>query len=315
MKLFFKKLALLLLVCALAAGAANLAFYLVKGSLVPANVRRFLDAPKEIQVANLGSSHGQNGFSYLNHPELASVNLAYGYQTLDQDERVLENYIDRFAKGSTLYIPISSFSLIGEPSTRSDILALNRRFYYFMRRDLIIDFSWREWLAAISPGLFYPSWRAEYWNTDEFDAVANRTADPSGAQRDAETTVEGHILMYQTNAGYSIRQDNVDCLTRMIALCREHDVTPVLITTPFLREYNDLIPEDFLAVQLPFLASFSVEQGVRYLDFSRDSRFIDSYDLFVNSTHLNSDGALLFTDLVLSGAEPTPDGAVADTQP
>ncbi len=311
MKLFFKKIALLLLVCALAAGAANLAFYLVKGSLVPADVRRFLDAPKEIQVANLGSSHGENGFSYLHHPDLAAVNLAYGYQTLDQDERVLENYIDRFAKGSTLYIPISSFSLIGEPPTRSDILSLNRRFYYFMRRDLIIDFSWREWLAAMSPGLFYPSWRAEHWNVDEFDEVSDRTTDPSGAQSDAETTLEGHILLYKKDGGYSIRQENADCLTRMVALCKEHGVTPVLITTPFLREYDDLIPEDFLAMQLSFLETFTTEQGIAYLDFSRDSRFIDRYDLFINSTHLNSEGALLFTDLVLSGAEPVPDGNVS----
>lgn len=314
MKLFFKKFSLLLLICALAAGAANLAFYLVKGSLTPASVKRFLDAPKQIQVANLGSSHGQNGFSYLHHPELGAVNLAYGYQTLDQDERILKNYIDRFAKGSTLYIPISSFSLIGETPTRSDILALNRRFYYFMRRDLIADFSWREWLAAMSPGLFYPSWLAEHWNTDEFDEVADRTTNADEAQRDAETTVQGHILMYKTAEGYAPRQENVDCLTRMVDLCQERGITPVLITTPFLREFNERIPEDFLAMQLSFLDSYTAEQGIVYLDFSRDSRFINRYDLFINSTHLNSDGALIFTDLVLGGAVPIPDGDSSDPQ-
>ena len=312
MKLFMKKLMVLLLLCALTAGAANLAFYLVKGSLVPANVKRFLDAPKQIQVANLGSSHGQNGFSYVHHPELAAVNLAFGYQTLDQDERVLENYIDRFTEGATLYIPVSSFSLIAEPSARSDILALNRRFYYFMRRDLIIDFSWREWLAAMSPGLFYPSWLNENWNEDEFDEVANRTTDPDSARRDAETTLEGHILMYQKDGGYALRDDNIGYLTRIVGLCKEHGVTPVLITTPFLREYNDIIPADFLSIQLSFLDSFAAEQGIAYLDFSRDSRFIDRYDLFINSTHLNGDGAVMFTDLVLGGSAPTPDETKPD---
>ncbi len=307
MKLFFKKLIVLLLICAVVAGFANLAFYLVKGSLTPAYAKRFLNVPAQIQIANLGSSHGQNGFSYLNHPELATANLAYGYQTLEQDERVLENYIDRFAEGATLYIPISSFSLIAEPSTRSDILALNRRFYYFMRRDLIIDFSWREWLAAMSPGLYYPSWLADHWDVDEFDEVADRQTNSDEARNDAETTLEGHILMYQTDGGYVLRSENVDCLTRMVALCKEHNITPVLITTPFLREYDDIIPQDFLAMQLSFLEEFTAEQGIAYLDFSRDSRFIDRYDLFINSTHLNSEGALLFTDLLLSGAVPMPD--------
>lgn len=307
MKLFLKKLILLLLLCALTAGAANLAFYLVKGSLVPANVKRFLDVPEQIQVANLGSSHGQNGFSYIHHPEVSTANLAFGYQTLEQDERVLENYLDRFSKGATLYITISSFSLIAEPSTRSDILSLNRRFYYFMRRDLIIDFSWREWLAAMSPGLFYPSWLAEHWNSDEFEEVSDRTTDSASAKQDAETTLDGHILMYQKDGGYALRRENVDSLTRMISLCKEHEVIPVLITTPFLREYNDLIPAVFLAMQQSFLDSFTTEQGVAYLDFSRDSRFIDRYDLFINSTHLNDNGASIFTDLLLSGAVPVPD--------
>lgn len=315
MKLFFKKLSLLLLVCVLIAGTANLAFYLIKGSFVPANVKRFLNAPKQIQVANLGSSHGQNSFSYIHHPDISAVNLAFGYQTLDQDERVLENYIDRFAEGATLYIPISSFSLIAVPSTRSDILALNRRFYYFMRRDLILDFSWREWLAAMSPGLFYPSWLADHWNTDEFEEAGSRTTDPTSAKSDAETTLAGHILMYRKDGGYSLRQENVDCLTRMVSLCQERGVTPVLITTPFLREYNDLIPGDFLAMQLSFLNAFSAEHGIAYLDYSRDARFIDRYDLFINSTHLNDQGALIFSDLVLGGAVPDPDDAVADTQP
>lgn len=309
MKLFIKKLTLLLLLCALTAGAANLAFYLVKGSLTPANVERFRNAPAQIQVANLGSSHGQNGFSYLHHPELAAVSLAFGYQTLDQDERVLENYIGRFAEGATLYIPISSFSLIAEPSTRSDILALNRRFYYFMRRDLIIDFSWREWLAAMSPGLFYPSWLNEHWSVDEFDEVATRTTDPDSAKQDAETTLEGHILMYRKDGGYALRQENVDCLTRIVRLCKEHGITPVLITTPFLSEYNDIIPADFLAMQMSFLDSFIAEQGIEYLDFSRDSRFAGRYDLYINSTHLNGEGALYFTDLLLGGEVPMPDTA------
>ena len=304
MRLFLKKILILSLLCAVVAGAANLAFFLVKGSLTPANVQRYLDAPEQIQVANLGSSHGQNGFSYVNHPDLAAVNLAFGYQTLEQDERVLLNYIDDFASGSTLYIPISSFSLIAAPSSRSDILSLNRRFYYFMRRDLIIDFSWREWLAAMSPGLFYPSWRAEHWDSDEFEEIGDRTAEMIDVENDAKTTIQGHILMHETSEGYVPRAENVAALTRMVRLCKARGVTPVLVTTPFLREYNAQIPAAFAAMQQAFLEAFTADEQVAYLDFSNDSRFVERYDLFVNSTHLNDPGAAIFTDLLLSGDVP-----------
>lgn len=304
MRLFLKKILVLSLLCAVVAGAANLAFFLVKGSLTPANVQRYLDAPEQIQVANLGSSHGQNGFSYVNYPDLAAVNLAFGYQTLEQDERVLLNYIDDFASGSALYIPISSFSLIAAPSNRSDILSLNRRFYYFMRRDLIIDFSWREWLAAMSPGLFYPSWRAEHWDSDEFEEIGDRTAEMIDVENDAKTTIQGHILMHETSEGYVPRAENVAALTRMVRLCKERGVTPVLVTTPFLNEYNEQIPAAFAAMQQAFLEAFTADEQVAYLDFSNDSRFVERYDLFVNSTHLNDSGAEIFTDLLLSGDVP-----------
>ena len=100
MKLFLKKLLLLTLVCAILAGVANFAFVQARGSLSPAYVQRFIHAPEQIQVANLGNSYGQNGFSYLDHPELSSLNLAYGYQSLAQDERVHE--------GASLAVPFEA---------------------------------------------------------------------------------------------------------------------------------------------------------------------------------------------------------------
>ena len=44
---------------------------------------------------------------------------------------------------------------------------------------------------------------------------------------------------------------------------------------------------------------FSEEHNVRYLDYAFDERFIDSPELFINSDHLNRDGALMFTDIVM----------------
>jgi hypothetical protein len=96
----------------------------------------------------------------------------------------------------------------------------------------------------------------------------------------------------------------IESLEKIVALCKEHNVTPILVTTPFLREYNDLVPADFLAKQLKFLNDFAAEHGIEYLDYSRDSRFIDRYDLFINSDHMNENGGLLFTNLLLDNEKP-----------
>ncbi|MEN6637151.1 MAG: hypothetical protein ABFC56_14960 [Clostridiaceae bacterium] len=304
MKQFLKKLLLLVVICAVIAGAANLAFILVKGGMVPTYIDRFRNAPAKIDIGNLGNSHGQSAFIYTDHPELSALNMANGSQDLAQDERVLENYIDRFNKGSRLYIPVTYPSLFSDSTTRSDFLSLNRRYYYFLPPRLILDFSWREWISVKLPGLFVPSWRATHWKKDEFVEAGEQTADMIDVKDDALNAVERHILDFEKDGTYVLNQTAIVSLEQIVSVCKAHSVTPILITTPFLREYNDLVPAEFLAVQQSFLKNFAADQQIEYLDFSRDARFQDRHDLFLNSDHLNDTGGLYFTNLLLSGEQP-----------
>lgn len=304
MKKFLKKIAVLALICTFLTGAANLAFYVVRGSLTPEYVDRFLNVPQGIQVANLGNSHGQSGFQYAHHPELVSANFAFGSQNLILDEKMLLNFLDRFQSGATLYIPVTYPSLVPDSSSRSDFLSLNRRYYYFMKPSLIIDFSLREWITVKLPGLFVPNWTAGYWRTDEFAEVAEQTADMIDLAADSKAAVERHITNWQQDGTYILNQENTDCLHRLISICKEKDINPVLVTTPFLREYNDLVPEDFLLIQRTFLNALADESGIPYLDYSQDARFVDRHDLFLNCDHLNDSGGLLFTNLLLAEANP-----------
>ena len=304
MKLFLKKILLLILICAAIAGAANFAFVQIKGSLVPAYVDRFLNTPAKIDIANLGSSHGQSAYVYSDHPELSCVNLANGSQDLAQDERLLENYIDRITKNGVVYVTVTYPSLLSDSTKRSDFLSLNRRYYYCLPPRLILNFSWREWISVKLPGLFSPSWSASHWKRDEFVEVGEQTADMIDLKDDAISAVERHILGFEKNGIYELNPKMVGYLEQIVSVCKEHSVTPILITTPFLREYNDLVPAEFLAVQQSFLKNFSETQQIEYLDFSRDTRFQDRHDLFVNSDHLNDTGGLYFTNLLLAGEKP-----------
>ncbi len=123
-------------------------------------------------------------------------------------------------------------------------------------------------------------------------------------QADAEGAIVRHVLKYKTEDGYTPLQEDIDYLIEIIRLCKAHNVTPVLLTTPFLSEYSALAPEDFLVMQQETLDKICTAEDVVYLDFSHDRRFIGRYELFINSDHLNHNGALYFTDLLLSGALP-----------
>jgi hypothetical protein len=154
------------------------------------------------------------------------------------------------------------------------------------------------------PGLFIPNWTAEYWRVDEFEEVAEQTADMIDLPADAQAAIERHITIWEKDGAYALNQQNTDCLRRIISICKENGINPVLITTPFLREYNDLVPDAFLTLQQTYLNALADEFEIPYYDFSRDARFLDRHDLFLNSDHLNDTGGLMFTDMILNGGTP-----------
>ena len=102
--------------------------------------------------------------------------------------------------------------------------------------------------------------------------------------------------------GSMMRNANeIAALYSIIDICREEHVLPVMITTPFLNEYNDVVAkknpafyEDFYGI----INEVSAQTGVPYYDYSRDERFSWDYSLFSDTTHLNRDGGLKFTKIV-----------------
>ena len=88
----------------------------------------------------------------------------------------------------------------------------------------------------------------------------------------------------------------------MIQLCRDKDIEPILVTTPYLAEYPNAAKEndpsffnDFYGV----IAEIQANTGVRYYDYSSDERFSSRYDLFINTDHLNREGARQFTNILM----------------
>ena len=121
-----------------------------------------------------------------------------------------------------------------------------------------------------------------------------------GAETVAEFESKG-LARYQRhfeNKDEYFEEDKKQNLIDLITLCKERNITPVLITTPYTVYYNQYVSADFLYEFYSVINEIALEYGVSYYDYSHDERFQTNLKYFGDADHLNPDGAVYFTNLL-----------------
>ena len=326
------------------------------------NVFNFI--PHNIQVANVGSSHGQCAFSWdalATERGYETFNFALTSQSFLYDYSLINMHKDDFADGSILFIPVSYFSFNEEATDPADQEAISVRYYrilspqynpdYSLYKDLVtvrfpVLSAGEEIFELFKPPVIFPSlsenkknitYAAEAGMADA--AVSDNTADVSGSSVEnppesasdaagdnagesdtnesgttepgtpeeiygAETVAEFEskgLARYQRhfeNKDEYFEEDKKQNLIDLITLCKERNITPVLITTPYTVYYNQYVSADFLYEFYSVINEIALEYGVSYYDYSHDERFQTNLKYFGDADHLNPDGAVYFTDLL-----------------
>ncbi len=93
--------------------------------------------------------------------------------------------------------------------------------------------------------------------------------------------------------------DKEQDLRNMIELCQKRSMTPILITTPFSYYYNQYVTEEFLNEFYAKINQIAGEYGISYYDYSHDERFQTRLEYFGDADHLNEEGAVYFTSLLM----------------
>ena len=107
----------------------------------PQNIRKFRNIPSSIMVCNFGSSHGLYGFNYSDIKEIKCFNFALSSQVLSYDQRIFNYYKDNIADGAVVFIPVSYFSLYGNPEiTNDDFQNKNKRYYQILPSQMIKEY-------------------------------------------------------------------------------------------------------------------------------------------------------------------------------
>lgn len=260
-----------------------------------------------VQLANVGSSHGAYDFVYDSFTErgISCFNFGHTSQTYEYDLALLAEYGRHLDKGCVLLIPVSYFSFNNETANATEAQALSVKYYHYLspknvpHYDLFTDIvtnrlpilSAGEDLIKILPqtSLCLTAFAAEAPDLPAMDEAAVAEFANRAAQR-----FDRHF----NNKEEYFLPEREEQLYAIINYCKEHELTPVLITTPFSVYYNAPVPEDFLDRFHSTINRIASDTGVNYYDYSHDERFSDHLSLFSDSDHLNDAGAAYFTQLL-----------------
>lgn len=253
---------------------------------------------ENIQVANIGSSHGAYDFVYTDLEERGYSCFNYGNvsQTFNYDYAILKEYGSYLAPGSVLFIPVSYFSFNNEVTTDSEAQALSVKYYHCLSPQNMPDYDlFTDIVTTRLPILSAGEDILELFPNLSLIALAADTGDDVAEfQRRAQDRYDRHFA----NKDTYFMPEREEELREIISYCKARDITPVLITTPFSKYYRDLVSAEFLSEFAEKVNTIASDTGVSYYDYSYDARFRGNLNYFSDSDHLNDEGAAYFMQIL-----------------
>ena len=255
------------------------------------------------------------GFNYEDYEDTYTCfNFGLKNQRHTYDERILEHYKDNLAEGCVVYIVVTYPMILGGDDLESTAFRIrNMRYYTFLPSDLIKNYDLATDLKLdYAPADIYGDAGSKVkglikWLKKEtvsynssWDHAATSLKD---IQENANERYEQHFVTDKNDdeGNVIVSQDEIQAIYDMIALCKEIGARPILVTTPFMDEYLDLVEErepEFMDSFIHLMTEISEETDVLWVDYSHDAR-IKSADLFIDTDHLNKKGAKVFTNILL----------------
>lgn len=303
--------------CILIPAAAVLVIFLLNRPYKKIDEQKYMEFMKydtvgreycEIHIANLGSSHGASDFIYdtvegITARGFICFNFANTSQTFDYDYAMLKEFGENLVHGCVLFIPVSYFSFNNEVVNASEAQAMSLRYYHFLSSENIPDYDLyvdiiTNRLPILSAGedimKLFPN-----INPVLTAHAANEGVDVEEFARRAQERYSRH---FDHKDEYFL-PERIEELYAIIGYCKEHEITPVLVTTPFSSYYNDLVSQEFLQQFRETVTTIATDTGINYYDYSHDERFGGNLQYFSDSDHLSGEGAALFMNILWGEVE------------
>ena len=296
--------------CICIPAAALLIIYFLNDSYQKIDENKYLDIAKfttfgiqvqEVQIGNLGSSHGLYDFNYdaLTQRGCQCFNFANTSQSYNYDYALLKEYGSYLTKDSILFIPVSYFSFNDEVVNDTEREAMSIRYYHCLSPENIPDYDlYTDIVANKFPILSAGEDILKLFPKLNLSLIAFAAEDAIDEAAFANRAKERYSRHFDNKEEYFM-PETIENLYEIIAYCKEHEITPVLITTPFSKYYRDLVSEEFLREFEDVITGIANDTGVNYYDYSYDARFRDNLAYFMDADHLNDEGAAYFMEILM----------------
>ncbi len=259
-----------------------------------------------IQICNIGSSHGEYAFYYEDLSKKSGYqcfNFAMASQTYDYDYAVLSMYRNHFAKDCIMFIPVSYFSFNNEVINETEEEFLRAKYYTFLSPRYIPHYD--PYIDIVTH--YFPILSAGEDISKLLPSFSLRALAAEAAPADNHDGPSEEEFLQKALDRYSRHMDDkeeyfmaerIDNLYAILSFCEDHGITPVLITTPYTSYYYEQASVEFKEQFRSLISSIASDCGVSYYDYSEDERFSNHLEYFSDADHLNDDGAALFMDII-----------------
>ncbi len=278
------------------------------------NLRMLGNQINEVEIANVGSSHGAYDFIYddLTEEGYSCFNFGSVSQTYQYDLALLKEYGAHLDKGCVLFIPVSYFSFNNETVNETEAQALSVKYYHCLSPKNIPDYDLytdivTTRLPILSAGEDLLKLLPEFSLSLKAHAAEETPGTPEmdeAAVAEFKSRAASRYDRHFSNKENLFLPEREEQLLSLIDYCKKHELTPVLITTPFSSYYNAPISEEFFDRFYGTINRISSDTGVNYYDYSHDERFSENLTYFSDSDHLNAEGAAYFMEII---AEEVPE--------
>lgn len=295
--------------CILIPAAAVLILYAMNKPYKKIDEQKYMDIIKfeflgdeycEINIGNLGSSHGAYDFDYTDLQNIGFVcfNFANTSQSYDYDYAILKEYGQYMVDGSVLLIPVSYFSFNNEVINDQEAQAMSVRYYHFLSPENIPDYDpYVDLITNRLPILSAGEEIVKLFPDLNTVLTAHASNDGIDVEEFARRAQERYSRHFDNKEDYFL-PERIENLYDIINYCKENGIKPVLITTPFSQYYTDQVSQEFLQEFHDTVTKIASDTGVNYYDYSHDERFAANLEYFSDSDHLNETGALYFTNIL-----------------
>ncbi len=249
----------------------------------------------QIQTLFLGSSNAYDDFDASVVP--SAFNLANSSQTIEDDYRLLNRYIDSMDSLETVVLGLSYHSLA--LTTQA-----NRRMYYTIYMDLYPRWPLNEYsfevfnLELLLKKIVKYTVSRDITRCDSLGQRVGRTREAleRGTEfwnRDVEGMVENDHM--DVNRLWGTINTNYRLICEMVDMCNARGVKPVIVLMPVMEEYKRMLPEeqvDLYDEVLQNLSPYALCIDASDWDIPEDGWY--------NATHLTKESSTDFTKEIAS---------------